>query len=118
MCSDATVNESGEVGDPTETALVHLGEDHGFDEEDVRSRWPRLAELPFDSDRKLMSTVHKLSGGYAMVTKGAVDVLMVRHLSPGPGGGGASQPDVLRAGIAGAGVCHAAPGAARGDAGR
>ena len=78
LCSDATVNESGEVGDPTETALVHLGEDHGFDEEDVRSRWPRLAELPFDSDRKLMSTVHKLSGGYAMVTKGAVDVLMDR----------------------------------------
>ncbi len=78
LCSDATVNESGEVGDPTETALVHLGEDHGFDEEDVRSRWPRLAELPFDSDRKLMSTVHQLSGGYAMVTKGAVDVLMDR----------------------------------------
>ncbi len=78
LCSDATVNESGEVGDPTETALVHLGEDHGFDEEDVRSRWPRLAELPFDSDRKLMSTVHKLSGGYAMMTKGAVDVLMDR----------------------------------------
>ena len=78
LCSDATVNESGEVGDPTETALVHLGEDHGFDEEDVRSRWPRLAELPFDSDRKLMSTVHELSGGYAMVTKGAVDVLMDR----------------------------------------
>ena len=78
LCSDATVNESGEVGDPTETALVHLGEDHGFDEEDVRSRWPRLAELPFDSDRKLMSTVHELSGGYAMMTKGAVDVLMDR----------------------------------------
>ena len=78
LCSDATVNESGEVGDPTETALVRLGEDHGFDEAEVRGRWPRLAELPFDSDRKLMSTVHKLSGGYVLVTKGAVDVLLDR----------------------------------------
>lgn len=78
LCSDATVNESGEVGDPTETALVRLGEDHGFDEERTRSRWPRLSELPFDSDRKLMSTVHALSGGPMLVTKGAVDVLLDR----------------------------------------
>ena len=78
LCSDATVDENGEVGDPTETALVRLGEDHGFDEEAIRSRWPRLTEIPFDSDRKLMSTVHQLSGGLMMVTKGAVDVLMDR----------------------------------------
>ncbi len=78
LCSDATVNENGEVGDPTETALVRLGEDHGFDEEVTRGRWPRLTEIPFDSDRKLMSTVHQLSGGLMMVTKGAVDVLMDR----------------------------------------
>ncbi len=78
LCSDATVNEKGEVGDPTETALVRLGEDHGFDEEITRNKWPRLAELPFDSDRKLMSTVHMLSGGLMMVTKGAEDVLMGR----------------------------------------
>ena len=78
LCSDATVNENGEVGDPTETALVRLGEDHGFDEEAIRSRWPRLTEIPFDSDRKLMSTVHQMSGGLLMVTKGAVDVLLGR----------------------------------------
>ncbi len=84
LCSDATVNESGEVGDPTETALVRLGEDHGFDEEATRERWPRVTEIPFDSDRKLMSTVHQLSGGLMMVTKGAVDVLLDRCLlSPG-----------------------------------
>ena len=80
LCSDATVNEDGEVGDPTETALVRLGEDHGFDENVTRQKYPRLAELPFDSDRKLMSTVHQLSGGLVMVTKGAVDVLMDRCL--------------------------------------
>ena len=78
LCSDATVNENGEVGDPTETALVRLGEDHGFDEEAIRSRWLRLTEIPFDSDRKLMSTVHQMSGGLLMVTKGAVDVLLGR----------------------------------------
>ena len=78
------MNEDGEVGDPTETALVRLGEDHGFDEEVTRSRWPRLTEIPFDSDRKMMSTVHRLDGGLMMVTKGAVDVLLERSiLSPG-----------------------------------
>ena len=78
LCSDATVDENGEIGDPTETALVRLGEDHGFDEKATRSRWPRMTEIPFDSDRKLMSTVHQMEGGYLMVTKGAVDVLLDR----------------------------------------
>ena len=83
LCSDATVNDSGEVGDPTETALVRLGEGYGFDEADVRGKYPRLAELPFDSDRKLMSTVHQLSDGLTMLTKGAVDVMLDRtRLSP------------------------------------
>ena len=78
LCSDATVNESGEVGDPTETALVRLGEQFSFDEEETRRRYPRLTEIPFDSDRKLMSTIHRLSGGLMMMTKGAVDVLLER----------------------------------------
>ena len=78
LCSDATVNEQGELGDPTETALVHLGEAHGIDEEITREKYPRLGELPFDSDRKLMSTVHALSGGTLLATKGAVDVLLDR----------------------------------------
>ena len=78
LCSDATVDENGEVGDPTETALVRLGESHGFDEAATRNRWPRVTEIPFDSDRKMMSTVHQLSGGLMMVTKGAVDVLLDR----------------------------------------
>ena len=78
LCSDATVNENGEVGDPTETALVRLGEDFHFDEEETRRKWPRLGELPFDSDRKLMSTVHRFSGGLMLMTKGAVDVILGR----------------------------------------
>ena len=80
LCSDATVSGDNEIGDPTETALVRLGESNGFDEAFVRNRWPRLAEIPFDSDRKMMSTVHKLEGGLLMVTKGAVDVLLNRSV--------------------------------------
>ena len=80
LCSDATVNENGEVGDPTETALVRLGEGYSFDEEEKRKKYPRLAELPFDSDRKLMSTVHQLADGLTMLTKGAVDVMMERTI--------------------------------------
>ena len=80
LCSDATISGDSEIGDPTETALVRLGESNGFDEDVVRNRWPRLTEIPFDSDRKMMSTVHKLAGGFLMVTKGAVDVLLERSI--------------------------------------
>ena len=78
LCSDATVNDQGEIGDPTETALVRLGEKFGFDEEATRGKYPRLAEIPFDSDRKLMSTLNRVKGEIVMVTKGAVDVLLDR----------------------------------------
>ena len=84
LCGDAQEGPGGYIGDPTETALVRLGEDFGFDELDVREHWPRLGELPFDSDRKLMSTLHQFSGGYMLMTKGAVDVLLDRTLL-GPG---------------------------------
>ncbi len=89
LCSDATVTTDStgkvnEIGDPTETALVRLGEDFGFEEDEVRANWPRLGELPFDSDRKLMSTVHRFSGGLMLMTKGAVDVLLDRAIL-GPG---------------------------------
>ncbi len=78
LCSDAVVDGEDEVGDPTETALVRLGEDHGFEERIVREKYPRLSEIPFDSDRKMMSTVHDNSGQYLMITKGAVDVMLDR----------------------------------------
>lgn len=78
LCCDAVVEGESEVGDPTETALVRLGEDHGFDELDIRGRYPRLSEIPFDSDRKMMTTVHENNGVLVMVTKGAVDVMLSR----------------------------------------
>ena len=80
LCSDAAISGDTEIGDPTETALVRLGKDNGFDEATVRNHWPRLTEIPFDSDRKMMSTVHKLEDGLLMITKGAVDVLLERSI--------------------------------------
>lgn len=78
LCSDATAHGKEEVGDPTEIALVRLGERYGMDEEVLRAQYPRLSELPFDSERKMMSTVHRQPAGTIMFTKGAVDVLMAR----------------------------------------
>ena len=80
LCSDATVSGEQEIGDPTETALVRLGQNSGLDAERIRRQWPRLSEIPFDSDRKMMSTVHELADGLTMFTKGAVDVLLERSM--------------------------------------
>ena len=78
LCNDSTNTGGAEIGDPTETALINLGDKLGVPAERVRMAYPRLSEIPFDSDRKLMSTFHHLKDGYTMVTKGAVDVLMKR----------------------------------------
>lgn len=78
LCNDAAFSSQSEsaVGDPTETALVEF-----FGRkccEDVRKEYPRISELPFDSDRKLMSTLHNVDGKPVMFTKGAVDSLIGR----------------------------------------
>lgn len=78
LCNDSTCHEGEDIGDPTETALIHLAASLGHNESDLRKKYPRLCELPFDSDRKLMSTVHNLGGKTVMITKGAVDVLSNR----------------------------------------
>ena len=67
------------VGDPTETALVQFGFDHDYQITDELKKEPRVAEVPFDSERKLMSTIHQLSNGkYFVAVKGAPDVLLQR----------------------------------------
>lgn len=76
LCNNAVGKEQTDIGDPTEIALVKLGKQYNFDELDVRERNPRIAEIPFDSDRKLMSTVNHIDGQYIMITKGALDVLL------------------------------------------
>ena len=80
LASDATNDEETgtSIGDPTEVALVMLGERFGVDEEMYRTQHPRLGELAFDSDRKLMSTLHDIDGTPTLFTKGAIDVLLDR----------------------------------------
>ena len=76
LCNDST-NENGvEIGDPTETALINLGSRYGIEAAAVRSVYPRVDELPFDSDRKMMSTLHFIDGENRMIVKGAVDRLL------------------------------------------
>ena len=60
-----------EIGDPTEVALINLAHNFWVEETTYRAQHPRLAEIAFDSDRKLMSTMHKLDGVYTLCTKGA-----------------------------------------------
>lgn len=80
FANDTKVDPEGKlIGDPTETALVQFGLDHNFDVREVLKSEPRVAELPFDSDRKLMSTIHKEpDGSYFVAVKGAPDQLIKR----------------------------------------
>lgn len=78
LCNDALFAEEKEIGDPTEIALLRVpnkGKDYYLD---MRRKYPRLSELPFDSDRKLMSTEHKINEKYIVCVKGAVDVILKR----------------------------------------
>lgn len=104
LASDATTDEEtgAAVGDPTEIALVDWGDAHGLREEDARVEYPRLAELAFDSDRKLMSTVHELDGSLLMLTKGAPDVLLARCARMMTHEGDVEMTDEMRADIAAA----------------
>lgn len=87
LTNDSTHQEGQEIGDPTEVALVNLGQRLGLSEISLRNEYPRLSELPFDSDRKLMTTLHYIDKDYVMLTKGAVDVLMGRttHIATSSG---------------------------------
>ena len=76
LCNDTKISENQELtGDPTETALVDMAFKLDFDPT-VYGRFPRVAEIPFDSDRKLMTTVHEENGKYIVYTKGGVDELL------------------------------------------
>jgi Ca2+-transporting ATPase len=82
LCSDGTVvfQDGGEqhIGDPTETAIVLAAYKNGMEQETLNERYPRLAEIPFDSDRKLMTTVNEMDGKRMVIVKGAFDVMAAR----------------------------------------
>lgn len=76
LCNDATINGDSLIGDPTELALVTLGAKNNLEQKSVRKTLKRVDEFPFDSDRKLMSTAHKIDGELQLYTKGAPDQLL------------------------------------------
>lgn len=78
LCNDSTSQDGKEIGDPTEVALVNLGHKLSIDELSLRGNIERLGEIPFDSDRKLMSTLHRIDGKNVMFTKGALDIMLDR----------------------------------------
>lgn len=78
LASDATDVDGVAIGDPTEIALVQLADVFGVEEVSYREQHPRLGEIAFDSDRKLMSTLHDVDGVPTLMTKGAIDVLLSR----------------------------------------
>lgn len=83
LCNDSRSAKSEDgvrkwIGDPTETALVDFAGLKGFDKEHREFKHPRVAEIPFDSERKLMSTIHPYGDSWRFVTKGAPDILLDR----------------------------------------
>ena len=87
LANDATSRDGQEIGDPTEVALVNLAHKFMVEETEYRRQHRRLKELAFDSDRKLMSTLHQLDGVYTLCTKGAMDVLLERSTTIVTAGG-------------------------------
>ena len=76
LCSDATYENGEGTGDPTEIALIVLGEKYNMKKNDLNANHKRVSENPFDSDRKLMSTLNVEGSGYRVHTKGAIDNLL------------------------------------------
>ncbi|WMJ23905.1 cation-translocating P-type ATPase [Paludicola sp. MB14-C6] len=76
LANDSTIIDGKPIGDPTEFALVEWAHNYQINEVKMRKELPRLSEIPFDSDRKLMSTVHRIDDKHLMLTKGAVDILV------------------------------------------
>ena len=79
LCNDSDVNEEGiEIGDPTEVALINYAEKYDVDYKSIRENYTRISEIPFDSDRKLVTTVNLIDDENIMFTKGAPDVIFKR----------------------------------------
>lgn len=79
LCNDSEISEDGkEIGDPTEVALINYSNNTTQNYNNLRKKYIRLDEIPFDSDRKLMSTINDISGDSIMFTKGAPDVVFSR----------------------------------------
>lgn len=76
LCNDSDISESGNIGDPTEIALIEVANNIGLNYKDIRNKFKRIDEVPFDSDRKLMSTLNEYDNKNYIFTKGAADNLL------------------------------------------
>ncbi len=82
LSNDAQTGTDGVIiGDPTEIALYDIARKHGFDKKELEKKYPRVAEIPFDSDRKCMTTVHTGTEGFVSFTKGAIEVLIDKSIN-------------------------------------
>ena len=82
LCTDVIVEYEGDElvinGNPTEAAIVRAVQENYHTKAELEEKYPRIGEIPFDSDRKMMTTVHKMGKKYISITKGAYDVLLTR----------------------------------------
>ena len=79
LCNDASIDpgrKGAVIGDPTEGALIYMARAFGIDHEELEDKYPRVFEQPFDSERKRMTTVHRINGKWTSYTKGAVDEML------------------------------------------
>ena len=82
LCNDANLNDAGQAeGEPTEAALVNFAAKEGLPKDKLSAAEPRVDEAPFDSSRKMMSTIHTVDGAYVQYTKGAPDEILKRCTS-------------------------------------
>lgn len=81
LCNDAVFEDGGAKGEPTEAALVNFGAAEGIIKSELEKTQPRVAEAPFDSGRKMMSTIHKCGDAFVQYTKGAPDEVLRRCIS-------------------------------------
>ena len=85
LCCDGSVVFNGKeelhIGDPTETAIVYVAHKNGLPKDSLNNKYPRLSELPFDSDRKLMTTVNRIDNRFIVIVKGAFDVMAARCIA-------------------------------------
>ncbi len=83
LCCDGSITYGKDgreehIGDPTETAILAAAHKNGLEQEELNRQYPRVGELPFDSDRKLMTTIHQMDGKLVAIVKGAVDMMASR----------------------------------------
>ena len=78
MCNDCKINNNSSTGVPTESAIVNIALKYGINKNSLYNKMKRVNEVPFDSDRKMMTTIHKIGDKYRIITKGAPDIILQR----------------------------------------